>query len=64
MSFEILRNKQILFFNIKPEILNPKDLETKSYKIGIIASSPILIKHNFISSIYFFFKYFDLPRRD
>ena len=52
-SFEVLRNKQILFFNIKPEILNPKDLETKSYKIGIIASSPILIKHNFISSIYF-----------
>ncbi len=53
LSFEILRNKQILFFNIKPEILNSKDLETKSYKIGIIASSPILTKHNLISSIYY-----------
>ncbi|MEL0309826.1 MAG: PDZ domain-containing protein, partial [Gammaproteobacteria bacterium] len=52
LSFEILRNEQIIFFNIKPEILNPKDLETKSYKIGIIASNPILIKHDFISSIF------------
>ena len=56
MSFEILRNKQILYFNIKPEILETKDLETKSYKIGIIASSPILVKHDFISSIYYGFK--------
>ena len=53
LSFKILRNKKILFFNIKPEILDAKDLETKSYKIGIIASSPILVKHDFISSIYF-----------
>ena len=53
LSFEILRNEKIIFFNIKPEILNPKDLETKSFKIGIIASSPILIKHDFISSIYY-----------
>ena len=56
LSFEVLRNKQILFFNIKPEILNSKDLETQSYKIGIIASNPILTKHNLISSIYFGFK--------
>ncbi len=53
LNFEILRNKQILYFNIKPEILETKDLETKSYKIGIIASSPILVKHDFISSIYY-----------
>ena len=52
LSFEILRNEQIIFFNIKPEILNTKDLKTKSFKIGIIASSPILIKQDFISSIY------------
>ena len=51
LSFKILRNKQILFFNIKPEILDTQDLGTKSYKIGIIASSPILVKHDFISSI-------------
>ena len=51
LSFEILRNEQIIFFNIKPEILNSKDLETKSFKIGIIASSPVLIKHDLISSI-------------
>ena len=56
LTFEILRNKQIIFFNIKPEILNTKDLETKSFKIGIIASSPILIKQDFISSIYYGFK--------
>ena len=53
LSFEVLRNKQILFFNIKPEIIDSKDLKTKSYKIGIIASNPILIKHDFISSIYY-----------
>ena len=53
LSFEVLRNKQILFFNIKPEILDNNDTKTKSYKIGIIASSPILIKHDFISSIYY-----------
>ena len=53
LSFEVLRNKQILFFNIKPEIIDSKDLKTKSYKIGIVASSPILIKHDFISSIYY-----------
>ena len=53
LSFEVLRNKQILFFNIKPEIIDSKDLKTKSYKIGIIASSPILTKHDFISSIYY-----------
>ena len=56
LSFEVLRNKKILFFKIKPEILNTKDLKTKSYKIGIIASSPILVKHNFIYSIYYGFK--------
>ena len=56
LSFEILRKDQIIFFNIKPEILNRKDLETKSFKIGIIASSPILIKHGFVSSIYYGFK--------
>ena len=56
LSFEILRNKQTLFFNIKPEILDVKDLNTKSYKIGIIAPSPILIKYDFISSIYYGFK--------
>ena len=54
LSFEVLRNKQILFFNIKPEIIDSKDLKTKSYKIGIVASSPILIKHYFISSIYYY----------
>ena len=53
LSFEVLRDKQILFFNIKPEIIDNKDLKTKSYKIGIIASSPILTKHDFISSIYY-----------
>ena len=53
LSFEILRNKQFLYFDIKPEILNAKDLETKSYKIGIIASRPILVKHDLISSIYY-----------
>ena len=53
LSFEILRDQKLLFFNIKPEILNSKDLETNSYKIGIIASSPVLIQHNFMSSIYF-----------
>ncbi len=53
LSFEILRNKQIIFFNIKPEILDAKDLGTKSYKIGIIASSPILIKHDFFSSVHY-----------
>ena len=53
LSFEILRNKQILFFNIKPEILDVKDLDTKSFKIGIIASSPTLVKHDLISSIYY-----------
>ena len=53
LSFEILRNKKIIYFNIKPEILNPEDLETKSYKIGIVASSPILIRHGFISSIHY-----------
>ena len=53
LSFEILRNKQVLFFNIKPEILDAADVETKSYKIGIIASSPILVKHDLISSIYY-----------
>ncbi len=53
LRFEVLRNKKILFFNIKPEILDTKDLKTKSYKIGIVASSPILVKHNFISSIYY-----------
>ena len=53
LSFEILRNEQILFFNLKPEILDEKDLKTKSYKIGIIASSPVLIKHSLISSIYY-----------
>ena len=53
LTFEILRKKQILFFNIKPEILNTKDLQNKSYKIGIIAPSPILVKHNFIFSIYY-----------
>ena len=53
LSFEVLRNKQILFFNIKPEIIENKDFKTKSYKIGIVASSPILIKHDFISSIYY-----------
>ena len=53
LSFEILRNKQILFFNIKPEILDVKDLDAKSFKIGIIASSPILVKHDLISSIYY-----------
>ena len=53
LSFEISRNKQILFFNIKPEILDSKDLKTKSYKIGIIASNPILIKHDFITSIHY-----------
>ena len=53
LSFEVLRNKQILFFNIKPEIIENKDLKTNSYKIGIVASSPILIKHDFISSIYY-----------
>ena len=53
LSFEVLRNKQIFFFNIKPEIIDSKDLKTKSYKIGIVASSPILIKHDFISSIYY-----------
>ncbi len=56
LSFEVLRNKKILFFDIKPEILNNKDLEKKSYKIGIIASNPILIKHDFISSISYGFK--------
>ena len=56
LSFEVSRNKQILFFNIKPEILDDKDLKTRSYKIGIIASNPILIKHDFISSIYYGFK--------
>ena len=53
LSFEILRNEQILFFKIKPEILDEKDFKTKSYKIGIIASSPILIKQSLISSIYY-----------
>ena len=53
LNFEVLRNKQILFFNIKPEILDSKDLKTKSYKIGITASNPILIKHDFILSIYY-----------
>ena len=53
LNFEILRNKHIMFFNIKPEILDTKDLDTKSYKIGIIASSPILVKHDFIYSIYY-----------
>ena len=53
LSFEILRNKEIYFFNIKPEILDVKDLKTKSYKIGIIASSPILFKHDLTSSIYY-----------
>ncbi len=53
LSFEVLRNKKILFFNIKPEILDTKDLEIKTYKIGIIASSPVLIQHDFISSIYY-----------
>ena len=53
LGFEILRNKKILFFNIKPEIIDARDLEAKSYKIGIIASSPILVKHNLFSSIYF-----------
>ena len=53
LSFEILREKQILYFNIKPEILESKDLETKSYKIGIIAPNPILVKHHFISSIHY-----------
>ena len=52
LSFEILRNKKILFFNIKPEILDTKDLEIKTYKIGIIASSPVLIQHDFIHSIF------------
>ena len=56
LSFEILRNQQILFFNIKPEILDSTDLETKKYKIGIIASSPILVKHDLFSSIYYGFK--------
>ena len=53
LNFEILRNKQLLSFNIKPEIIDNKDFKTKSYKIGIIASNPILVKHNFISSIYY-----------
>ena len=53
LSFEILRNKKILFFNIKPEILVVKDLDTKSFKIGIIASSPTLVKHELIYSIYY-----------
>ena len=53
LSFEILRNKNIIFFNIKPEILDTKDLDTKSYKVGIIASNPILVKHDFMSSIYY-----------
>jgi len=53
LNFEILRNKHIMFFNIKPDILDTKDLDTKSYKIGIIASSPILVKHDFIYSIYY-----------
>ncbi len=53
LNFQILRNKEILFFKIKPEILNAEDFEKKSFKIGIIASSPILVKHNLISSIYF-----------
>ena len=56
LNFEVLRNKQILFFNIKPEILDSKDLKTKSYKIGITASNPVLIKHDFILSIYYGFK--------
>jgi len=53
LSFEISRNKQVLFFNIKPEILDAADARNKSYKIGIIASSPILVKHDLISSIYY-----------
>ena len=53
LSFEVLRNKKLLFFNIKPEILDTKDLEIKTYKIGIIASSPVLIQHDFISSSYY-----------
>ena len=29
LTFEILRKEQIIFFKIKPEILNPKDLDLK-----------------------------------
>ena len=53
LTFEILRNNKIIFFNIKPEILNSEDLKKKSFKIGIIASKPILVKQDFTSAIYF-----------
>ena len=56
LSFEVLRNEQLVLFNIKPEIIENKDLKNKTYKIGIIASKPILIKHDFISSIFYGFK--------
>ncbi len=53
LNFEILRDNQIIYFKIKPEILDSKDRGSKSYKIGIIAANPVLIKQDFIYSVYY-----------